>query len=743
MAMIFQLNAQQISGVVVRAEDTNEPLEYAHVNYSQLNGEGKAVQKMVLTNERGNAENPFSTSSIIRVSHMGYLALTDTLEDGEFKEIFLQADVEWLEDIVVTAQYAPTSAEKAVHSIKVVDRKKMDALGAVNLRDVLTNETNIRISQDNVLGSSTSVQGLSGQNVKVLIDGVPVIGRLGGDIDLSQINLNTIERIEIVEGPLSVEYGTNALAGTINLISKKTNKENYSIGINSYYESAGQYNLDGNLQWRHKKSIVDLSGGRNYFDGWTPGDRFFKFPKSRPADFGRTNQWNPKEQFFGKARIIQNIKDFKLGFTSSYFKETIKNLGAPRLPYFETAFDDYYHTRRIDHSLNLDGKIGDKGNMQFILAHNRYRRIKNTYFIDLTSLEDHLTDVPGDQDTTHYKLWMLRGTYNSTAENSRLNFSLGFDINIEEGTGARIKEGKQEIGDYAFFGSVEYSPLEELTIRPGLRYSYNSAYVSPITPAIYIKWVLDDYIFRATYSRGFRAPSVKDLYFDFVDINHNIQGNPDLKAERSHNYSFGLSWSKTQKKSVYKLGGTLFYNDIDDLINLAQGEESTFTYFNLDQFKTWGLKFRPEWKMSHFMLGFEGAYVGRYNSLSEDYDVDVFNYSHELSMNASYELKKHQMQFSVFYKYNGELRGFFIDENDRVAESMLASYQTLDISVSKKFLKNSIHLTIGAKNLFDIQNIQSSGAGDTHSSSSSSAAMSWGRTVFTSLNFWLDKNTFK
>ena len=68
-----------------------------------------------------------------------------------------------------------------------------------------------------------SVQGLSGENVKILIDGVPVVGRLNGNVDLSQINLTNIERVEIVEGPLSVNYGTNALAGTINLITKKNN----------------------------------------------------------------------------------------------------------------------------------------------------------------------------------------------------------------------------------------------------------------------------------------------------------------------------------------------------------------------------------------------------------------------------------------------------------------------------------------------------------------------------------------
>ena len=130
-----------------------------------------------------------------------------------------------LETFVITAQYEETSKEKAVNKIRVINREKIDALAAVNLGDVLKNELNVRLSQDNVLGTFMSLQGISGQNVKILVDGIPVIGKLNGSIDVSQINLNDIERIEIVEGPLSVNYGTDALAGTINLITKKKNND--------------------------------------------------------------------------------------------------------------------------------------------------------------------------------------------------------------------------------------------------------------------------------------------------------------------------------------------------------------------------------------------------------------------------------------------------------------------------------------------------------------------------------------
>ena len=70
-----------------------------------------------------------------------------------------------------------------------------------------------------------SMQGISGENVKILIDGVPVLGRLDGNIDLSKINLNDVDQIKVIEGPQSVSYGTNGMAGTINIIIKKDQKK--------------------------------------------------------------------------------------------------------------------------------------------------------------------------------------------------------------------------------------------------------------------------------------------------------------------------------------------------------------------------------------------------------------------------------------------------------------------------------------------------------------------------------------
>src|SRR5690606_23632369 len=121
--------------------------------------------------------------------------------------------------VVITGEVEPQSAKKSVYQVRTIPMERIQAQGSTRLQDVLNTELNIRFDQDLSLGGSNlNMLGLSGQNVKVLIDGVPMIGRQGveNEININQINVSSIERIEIVEGPMSVIYGADALAGVIN-----------------------------------------------------------------------------------------------------------------------------------------------------------------------------------------------------------------------------------------------------------------------------------------------------------------------------------------------------------------------------------------------------------------------------------------------------------------------------------------------------------------------------------------------
>tara|TARA_B100001057_G_scaffold493068_1_gene586795 strand:+ start:1654 stop:3657 length:2004 start_codon:yes stop_codon:yes gene_type:complete len=647
-------------------------------------------------------------------------------------DFFSQDDKE-LETFVVTAQYKKTKQENSIHKIKVIDREKINSLGAVNLKDVLSNEINLRISQDNILGSSMSIQGVSGQNIKILIDGIPVIGRLGGNIDLSQINLNNVERIEIIEGPLAVNYGTDALAGTVNIITKKTFDNKINLKLNNYVESVGQYNTDAFLTCKIKNSNIGISLGKYFFDGWNPTDPIYEVPKPRLADINRIKQWNPKDQLFSKLEYNLVLDSQKIRTYFNIYKEKITNRGTPRIPYFESAFDDYYTTERRDLGMEYQKEL-KKSSLRILGAFNHFKRIKNTFFNDLTTLSEQLTGNDSDQDTSIFTQLNSRGNW--TKNMNQINFQIGYDFNQQSSIGKRIEKNINSLTDIAVFTSSELN-FKGLVVRPALRITYNNKYNAPIIPSLNIKHVLKNTTFRASYGKGFRAPSLKELYFNFVDINHNIVGNTSLIAEKSDNYIADVQWIKNNELVKIKIDGGLFYNDIKNMITLAISETNNqqYTYVNIGVFKTIGAQFNTSlnFKSLKFKIGY--AHVGRYNNLNMDNNIPLFNYSPEFQSNLIYKIEKHQFKLAVFYKYSGKLNGYYIDNNNDISQSIINDYHNFDFNINKNFKNEKILWTIGAKNIFNVQSVTSNISGGVHSNSSSSIPINWGRSLFTSLKF--------
>lgn len=734
-----------LMGQTILVEDEKgSPLPFATVQVSQRTTESVGL----LTDSSGLVKIPFLAQSEdmalgVKVSYIGFETWEDSIRGQGPWTIAMVPESTLMDQVVITAQYAPGSAEKSLYKVKVINRKKIEAMGAVNLVDVLRNEVNIRLGQDNVLGSSVSLQGLGGQNVKILIDGVPIVGRQDGNIDISQVNLNNIERIELVEGPLAVNYGTDALAGAINLITKTSREEGIEFSGNSYYETSGQYNLDGRLNLKKKRHQISLSGGRNFFDGWAPTDPFFQFPKARLADTLRAKPWNLKEQRFARMEYNTQIGQLSLRPYIESFRETITNRGAPRPPYFETAFDDFYHTLRNNSGIQLSGEIAEGKHIRLVGAYNYFRRTKNTYFKDLTTLNEELTANASDQDTSRFKVWMSRGSFSTTKSASIFNYELGYDINFEEAEGQRIEGFEKEQLDLAVFSSTQVQLWKRFEVRPGLRFTYNTTYQAPLIPSLNIKYAhpqkgerRNALIVRGSYARGFRAPSLKELYFEFVDVNHNILGNPELKAEYSNNIQSGIDWKTQEGKHLFKVEAGGYFNRIKNLISLAQsptGQE--FTYINIGRFQSLGLQGNLNWRNENVTMSLGGAYVGRYNNLNDASEIPKYNFSPEVRGSVQWTIPRFGGSVAMFYKFNGSIIGFSLVD-DQVSETRIDAYSILDVNLTKDFWQKRIRWTIGAKNLLDVQNINaSSGSGGTHSAVSGTQSVSWGRSLFTTLRF--------
>ncbi len=705
---------------------TGEAVPFAHVCFESLDS---GEQTHAITSMEGDVANAAAGRTVVAISYMGYETLYDTLSGGEARTLYLKPTVFNMSELVVTAQYTPQRVDKSIYKVNVIGVKEIENRAANNLGELFTNQLSIRVNQDGALGSSMSIRGLSGEHVKFLVDGVPVIGRMNGNIDLGQLNLHNVDHIEFIEGPMSVVYGSNALAGVVNIITKENKNTPLIAGVDGYYESVGTYNVNANASLKRNRNVFALSGGRNFFEGYTEEGE------------GRSMTWKPKRQYLFDGYYIYDHDRFKFKYTTSFFNELLWNKGDVIEPHY--AIDSYFRTNRFNNILDLSTKIGRHRYLKALAGYSIYERRKETYFKNLHTLDKVLTENSGDQDTTRFNSLNVRVEMNKSSDESRLNYQFGLDINNEQGSGKRIQDQEQFIGDYAAYLTLKYEPLPALTIQPGLRLIYNTRYDAPLVYSLNVRFGISEALTaRASYSRGFRAPSLKELYLFFVDVNHNIQGNDDLKAEDSHNFVLDLGFNRENGKAAYGFGIDLFYNSINNIITIAQVENTLFSYINVDNYTSQGIQadlFYDLYPNFRWKVGL--AETGRKNTMEDETgDMKEFFYSTDVNTSITYTVRKWNTDASVFYKYNGKLPQYFQNAQGELEEGYIEDYHTMDVSVNKHFFNRTLTLSAGVKNLFDVKAVNATGgaAGGVHSGGSSSL-IGYGRSYFISLSYGFRK----
>ncbi len=708
--------------------DSNDSLPLPGVvitlpNYGTINAdaEGKVMVPALCFQDKD--------SLLLELRLVGYETRPVYIQKGK-NVVGLMSKDHTMNAVVITAQHDAVRADQSIHRMRVIDRKRIDQLAAVNLEDVLVQEMNIRIGQDAILGSSLTIQGMGGSNVKILMDGVPVIGRTDGNIDLRQINLANVERIEVVQGPLSVQFGSDAIAGTINIITKKEGRSKWDVLAKSYAESVGTLNNQVSVQRNFKFGYVAVDGFRNQFDGWTSGEEWQGTFKDWRADSSRVRTWKPRLQHGVTARAGWNKKGWRMDGAYQLFDELIINRGAPRAPFGESAFDDTYKTLRSDARLTMIKKWNERWESNQVFGYNQYNRRKNTYVTDLTSLDQTLVTQEGAQDTARFDLWMSRGAAYYNSKTKKWSTEMGYDVSYESTIGRRISDREQSILDAAIFASAMYHVNAHWTLKPGLRAGYNSAYEMPVIPSFQAMWNNGWWSWRASYANGFRAPSLKELYFFFVDVNHNIQGSQELSAERSHQFQTAFS-KKTELKNWFgKTELVLFYNRIQDLISLAQVDATLYSYVNIGRYETAGFNieqtiYKGNWKGTL-------AYGGNVRE-SSDFDGSLFTQEGSASLGWYNDSRTWNVQ--AFARWLGGNPNFILNENDEVELARGEGYTMIDANVQRYFLEKALSLSVGVKNALDVQAVNLAAGGGAHSSGAGQSLVAMGRYYFISLQY--------
>ncbi len=713
-------------------KESGQSLPSAHICFESLD---KVDISYAVTDEDGKVVNSVKRKSVVIVSFVGYLTLRDTIAPGQTKNLYIQPSNTDVDEVVVTAQFSPKKVDESIYKVRVIDNSVVEKKGATNLTELISNELNFSPVRDAALGNTVLIQGLGGEHVKILVDGVPMVGRQNGILDLSQINVGSVDHIEVVEGPMSVVYGSNAMAGVINIFTKENKRKSLTASVEGYYETVGVYDFDGSFSLNKGKNTFGLFFGRYFFDGYSE------------VDTSRAKDWDPKIQYNFEGYYVLRLKDWKLKLSSTYFSEELRDKGNlnPDLNY-EGAFDYYHFTNRWDTKLELTKTFTGKQNLNITGAYSNYKKSKITYLNDLVNLEK--TPVPSlsANDTTTFNNLFSRGTY-SNENHERITFQGGYEINYETAHSKRLEQ-IESIGDFSVFLSTNILPVKKLNIQPGIRYIYNIKYKAPLVYSINLKWDIFNLLsVRGSYAKGFRAPSIKELYLNFQDINHNIQGNPDLDAETGNNFNFWLDLNHDSSKNQFLFSTNLYYNKIYNKIELMfdPDDPTAAIYFNAPAGAVISKGFSSNFTYKlHPRLTLNAGVF--HNAISSIVNTNEFTRSTDFTSNFKYKNVKYGFEVSVFYKFTDNKSRYVgsIDmetgEIQDVTLSYIDSYHNMDATISIPFLQNSLRLTTGVKNIFDNNSITSSGSGGVHSGGASgSSLLNWGRTYFIKLSFKFNK----
>ncbi|MFT3738290.1 MAG: TonB-dependent receptor [Breznakibacter sp.] len=723
-----ELAAQQHLHITVVDAETNFKLEFAQISLTSIVPHNSL---QAVTDKNGDCTLPAQLPALLSVYLFGYLTYSDTIAVANNVEVKLKPRMFSLQDVVVTAQASPIKSDQSIYKIKVHRAEDAQLRGATNVQQMLQMEPGLRLTSDMLLGSKTMMQGLPGQYVKVLVDGVPATGRNDGNIDLSQFDLANVSHIETVDGPLSVVYGSGATAGTIHIITKERRNDGTNANASVYGESAGI--ARGNLGFDKKQGnhTVGASANGYFFNGWSDTDTLF-----------RAHIWKPKRNVGTSAYYLFSKGETRLKASQSFFRERLDAKGEPMGTYRDQAFDTLFYTTRLDSRVEVGNRIAGKYRADAFVAYNYYNRASEEVFHNFRSGTQHVTE----SDTTQFQQVTSRLIF-ANDKLQTVNYTTGFDMLWEMAKGDRIEDNRQQAGDYAWFINLNLRPNNKLMLQPGVRVIYNTRFNAPVTWSANAKYSPTQWMqWRLSVAQSFRSPSLKELFLYFKDSNHDVTGNPDLKAEKATGVNLNTLVTSQKGTIGYELVAKVFYNYLNNMIELLPvgALDGPYTYYNINKVVTQGMGadariyHHPKYE---FTVGW--TVTGRWDNLLEQSDkYNEFHYSHDIMAAFTQKFSKIGASANMVYKYVGKQRTYVLID-DQVQENVLYSYQLLDVSAAKTFWQQRMTLSLGAKNLLNVTNVKQSGKapsiGIHKGAFGSLAPIGYGRSYFLQLNIHINK----
>jgi outer membrane receptor for ferrienterochelin and colicins len=737
--LIFLTSISYGQKVRIIDKDTKKPVAFASIALYDLDSHNSY---QLISDTSGFFILPNNNYFSVSIQALSYSNFEDTLSGNINQIITLEPSHYNINKIIVTGRIKPTLIDKSVYKINVLDRKQIELNAANDLGEILKTTIGFQYRSEGVLGDFIRIQGLSGEHIKILIDGVPISGRTGSIIDLSQINLQYVDHVEIIEGPMSVIYGSNAMA-VINIITTQQPVNKSLAGeVTVNYETVGRYNFQSNISLSKKKHNLGGYLVRNFNSGWSPGN------------YKRFNYYKPKVQYSGGLYYWLKTNRYDMSIKSDLLFEELRDLDSIHLnPVYNEqldssyltfqAFDHYHYTTRVNNRFNYRRILNPKTWIGFQASFSYYKKRKALLIKDLVTLNEIPAGNNASFDTSFYHSSMVKlSAY--TEKISKTEINSGITYSYEKSISNRT-QGKQNISNLAVYSNLLYKPFNYLNIQSGLRYIINSSFKAPVIYSLNALYIYENMQFRASYSNSFRAPSVKELFFQFIDNNHFIIGNPDLLAENGRNFTVNGKYNLVLTRITFSPQITLFQNTIENAIQLALNlnKPGWGYYVNIPSstYKTKGYNFQLK---SNFLKNVTLQLGISTTGKSKLYESGQYYYSTDLTTNFTYVIPKVNLSTNLHYKYTSPYLDYVGNFNDNlelsgITEQRFDSYHTMNIVLNKKLVNNRLTVSTGIKNLFNVSLIETKGALNVHGGGENSTLAGYGRSYFIKISYFFSK----
>lgn len=457
------------------------------------------------------------------------------LEKDTSVVFMISENLRHLEEIVVTGTRTEKRLSDTPILTTVIKSEEIQKAGAVSTLESLQDNIPGIVVSPNAMGNNMLIKGLNSRYILFLIDGERLVSEgASGNINLDQIDVNNIKRIEVINGAASALYGSNAVGAVINIITKEP-ADKFEAGANIITESNNTWNTKIDAGVNRKKISTRISAFRNSSDGF--------------GEDGTGAYAALYEDYGGNLKLsYKPIERFDFNVIGRYFRHETFNMEG---------------SMNVSHPLTHNFTFGTNAGY---LSNDKKNTIRlsinwDKYF-DYTVLEKKKNEEQ-KQNTADYISSRL---VNSFKANEKLEIVGGLEHNHEENYAIKtlgINPTTKALDDINAFAQADYKILKNLNMLAGARYTYNTQFNFAFTPKVSMMYEVGGFKFRTGIGTAFRAPSIKELYYDF---DHQgmfwIYGNPDLKAEKGLYSSISIEYIKDN----FNGSVSAYYNNIDNKI---------------------------------------------------------------------------------------------------------------------------------------------------------------------------------